>query len=121
MNRWAVKLLCAGTIGCGQERAFAREYAEGICGRFQSCAPGMMDRTFGEPQVCRDTVRDRMGQLRRDRQCNFQPQEAAQCLKEVEHWSCGQLMSDVPYGACNEVYYCESDNDTGDPSFDTGW
>lgn len=121
MNRWVATLLWTGAIGCGQERSFAREYAEGICGRFQECAPGMMERTFGEPQVCRDTVRDRMGQIRRDKHCTYQPKKAAQCLKEIEQWSCGQLMSDGAYGSCNEVYYCVPNKDTGYLSDDTGW
>jgi hypothetical protein len=92
---WLFALLLVGCAGKVEQDDFARATARELCPAYRQCAQGLYEYYFdADYQDCLDDVEEVVQvyvEFADDLACDFDPEEAADCLAEVRQMDCQDL------------------------------
>jgi len=78
-----------------------------------------MDLLFDDENTCQMAAKNKMSDIRKDKDCTFQPRAAEECLETLQYARCQQVLDEDGIQSCERVYRCDgepedgSDEDTG--------
>ena len=94
-------------LGCFlivDEDTFPDQYASLQCNRVQECSRGYFEAEYdSDMEECTDDYLDDIDKL--DANCDFDDDEARDCLEKLQASSCGDIVEDYPKD-CLKVYTC---------------
>ncbi len=97
-------LLLAGCFLVVDEDTFPDQYASLTCNRMMECNRGYFEAEYdADMEDCMDEYVDAIEDL--DSDCDFDDDEARDCLEKVQSSTCGDLWEDDPKD-CGQVYTC---------------
>jgi hypothetical protein len=107
-NRMLVALMLAACTP-NSEEGYADAFADAQCARTRECARGYFESEFSDNEECFDDLSDQYNDLidyADDADCDFDPEEAAQCLSEMRSSSCEDWYEGDLDG-CDKIYDCQ--------------
>ena len=107
-------------LGCGEASNFNNDYADLVCDKLSTCAPGAVETGFGDEYACSQDVRERMDSQRDDPTCSFDTFAAQDCLSQTQGLSCETWLMYGEPDACEQAYECSEGDAFEYLSDDTG-
>jgi hypothetical protein len=102
-------LLALGACTPTSEEGYAEAFASAQCNRVQQCYRGYFESEFGDMAECFDEYDDQykdLVDLADEADCDFDPEEAAQCLAAMRGSSCEEWYEGDLDG-CDKIYDCD--------------
>lgn len=103
-------LACTGKL---TEETYPAQYAKAACVALQECERSLFLEAFGDMDECREDLEDQFDDDKeRLEDCDFDADEASQCLDTLKDYSKSCDYGDFEYDNCNDAWDCGTVIDT---------
>ena len=118
IKRILVLALMGIVCGCGDGTTgddeawgqFVTKYAELYCDLREDCNPSLFEDEFsGDEEQCKKAVvtnENKARQKKLERECDFDSDQASQCLGDTQDMSCSEWNDGMLDDVCNPVWQC---------------
>lgn len=119
-------LATACSTGLVSEEAFPADYGQALCQKQEECSRGFFESTYADRDHCADQwtdVKAAENEQNLNAGCEFDPEEAARCLRNLQQATCEDFYEGDALQFCADVWTCgtpEAPTDTGSSGNDTG-